>query len=167
MKLKKKKPPIRPEFTLFLSEEEVETQARDGDDLTYDGFRVFIDRERNNEIPRDDECLSMPGVFFSRVAGPNEHTRELAHPSIDIGAALILRPEPSNRFDKNAIQIVNPRTGGVIGYVPAPIARELADTAPIAKGGSGCVLGIWKKRGRVVGLRVVGSIGRTFGITTD
>lgn len=96
--------PPTAEFTLFLSQEEVETHARDGDDLTYDGFRVFIDVERNNEISRDDESLSMPGVFFSRVASPNEHTRELAQPSIDIGAVLILRPEPSNRFDKNAIE---------------------------------------------------------------
>jgi HIRAN domain len=93
--------------------------------------------------------------------------RELAHSSVDLGAMLLLQLEPSNPSDKNAIQIVNGQTGGVLGHVPARIAEELAATATFAKGGSGCIVGIWRKHGRVVGLRVVGSVGRTFGVTTE
>ncbi len=92
-----------------------------------------------SEIPTAAGCRLgvrwLPAGYAVRDQAPR------AHPSIDIGAMLILRPEPPNRFDKNATQIANPRTGGVIGYVPAPIASEFAATAPVAQGGSGLSLG--------------------------
>ena len=89
-----------------------------------------------------------------------------AHPSIDIGAMLILRPEPPNRFDKNAIANRQSSDRWSDRLCPGTDCKRVRGHGARGPGWFRFVLGIWKKR-RLVGLGVVGSVGRHFGITTD
>jgi hypothetical protein len=62
---------------------------------------------------------------------------------------------------------MNPATKGIVGYLPAGIASALANAPTLAAGGMAVVLGIWTKDDKNAALRILGSVGRNFGVTTD
>lgn len=43
-----------------------------------------------------------------------------------IGLPLDIEREPNNRYDVNAIQLLLPETGELLGYAPAPLSKQLA-----------------------------------------
>lgn len=59
------------------------------------------------------------------IAGTAHHGYDSVAAALRVGERLVLRREPANRHDPNAVEIVT--EGGVkLGYVPRAAARDLA-----------------------------------------
>lgn len=63
-----------------------------------------------------------------RVAGVTFEGRQEVISKLDGGEACLLKPEPQNPFDPNAIAVYVARTPDVehVGYVPREVAAEIA-----------------------------------------
>jgi HIRAN domain-containing protein len=88
-------------------------------------------------LGRDDPELRARGLRIASVAGAARHHAEaLELPSL--GAALVLRRDPGNEHDANAIQV---RFGDAqIGWVPRELAEELAGELDAGRTWSAAVL---------------------------
>jgi HIRAN domain len=86
-----------------------------------------IDRESGRFLARDAPELAGRGIRVGAVAGAGQHHAEaLATDAVAPGAPLLLRRDPDNPHDPNAIQ-VHPAGGGAqVGWVPRELAAELA-----------------------------------------
>ena len=71
-----------------------------------------------------DELLDRH-VFVTWVAGESHYPDALGHAEFAPGSPLVLRHEPDNPFDPNAIGIHNADETLKVGYVPAIIVRNL------------------------------------------
>lgn len=70
----------------------------------------------------DEEAKTTPMYEFY-VAGVQHHKLHTCIKEINVGDSLILMPEPTNRFDPNAVRIefasLNQGTEVMLGYVPS------------------------------------------------
>jgi hypothetical protein len=130
-------------------------------DVSFDGFWPYLDLGCTRRMPFDELCPDEPRVFYSNVAGVSFHAGQLQLSCFDVGQVVALVPEPTNTADTNAIQVVGSigKRMYPTGYVPAPIARQLAGVAQ-GQTGQGIVVQTFSKGGARVGLRIVGSFGR-------
>jgi hypothetical protein len=69
-----------------------------------------------------------PDVLFCKVAGASHRHDALQAAAFAPGSQIVLRPEPDNAYDKNAVQILDESGELFVGYVPAELSREVADT---------------------------------------
>jgi hypothetical protein len=78
-------------------------------------------------VGRDAPEVAGRGLRMSGVAGAAAHHAEaLASSAVAPGAAVVLRRDPSNEFDANAIAVDLPDGGPQLGWVPRELAAELA-----------------------------------------
>ncbi|HEY4894799.1 MAG TPA: HIRAN domain-containing protein [Solirubrobacteraceae bacterium] len=67
-----------------------------------------------------------PRAFYCKVAGAQHRPAALADKRFDHGSLVLLRPEPGNEFDPNAVGVWD-ATGKVqVGYVPSTLSAEVA-----------------------------------------
>jgi hypothetical protein len=90
------------------------------------GYHV-IDRESGRFLARDAPELAARGLRVASVAGAGQHHADaLLGDAVAPGQPLLLRRDPDNPHDPNAIQ-VHPAGGGAqVGWVPRELAVELA-----------------------------------------
>jgi hypothetical protein len=98
----------------------------DGGVVWIAGYQL-IDRETGRYLARDAPELKQERLYVAGVAGAGAHHAEaLASEAVAPGARLVLRRDPDNPHDPNAIQ-VHPSDGGdQVGWVPRELAAELA-----------------------------------------
>lgn len=87
--------------------------AHTGARLPGDGFEVIPDLS-GGQTPFD---------LIIEVAG-TRHQDGVQLDSVAVGDLVELRPEPSNKFDPNAIEVLH-SSGGRLGYVPKPYCEML------------------------------------------
>jgi HIRAN domain len=90
------------------------------------GYQV-VDRDSGRFLARDSPELAARGLRVAAVAGAGPHHAEaLLTDAVAPGSPLLLRRDPANEHDPNAIQ-VHPAAGGEqVGWVPRELAAELA-----------------------------------------
>jgi HIRAN domain len=90
------------------------------------GYHV-VDPESGRFLARDAPELAARGLRVASVAGAGQHHAEaLLSDAVAPGRPLLLRRDPANPHDPNAIQ-VHPADGGAqVGWVPRELAAELA-----------------------------------------
>ena len=89
-----------------------------------------------NSINQED---ILPGRHcFSKVVGMKFREKDLGHPlpyeEFHTGDELILKREPDNTYDRNAIRIYHKETDIFIGYIKSELAQTIA---PIMDNGTG------------------------------
>lgn len=87
--------------------------AHTGARLPGDGFEI---------IP-DLSGMLAPFDLIVEVAG-TRHQDDVQLGSVSVGDSVELRPEPTNKFDPNAIEVLH-SSGGRLGYVPKPYCEML------------------------------------------
>lgn len=87
--------------------------AHTGARLPGDGFEVFPDLSG----------VKVPFDLIIEVAG-TRYQDNVQLGSVAVGDLVELRPEPTNRYDQNAIEVLHP-SGGRLGYVPRPYCDML------------------------------------------
>ncbi|MDQ5822161.1 MAG: HIRAN domain-containing protein, partial [Actinomycetota bacterium] len=122
-----------------------------GDELDGRGF-YLRDAETGEPIRWLDPRLARAGAHVVRVAGTSYRPDELRDPGFEPGKALALVREPENLHDPNAIAVWSEDRAAQAGYVPAPVAAELAGVEEL------CGLALWEWRsvgGDRIGLRAL------------
>lgn len=87
--------------------------AHTGAKLPGDGFEV---------IP-DLSGVKTPFDLIFEVAG-TRHQIDIRLDSVSVGDSVTLRPEPTNTYDPNAIEVLH-SSGGRLGYAPRPFCEPL------------------------------------------
>ncbi len=96
----------------------------DGGIVWLAGFSV-VDPDTGRFVARD----ALPeDLRVAQVAGAFRHPDALASDAAAPGCPLVLRPEPDNEHDPNAVAVDLPG-GEHLGYVPRELAAELAEQA--------------------------------------
>jgi HIRAN domain len=90
------------------------------------GYSV-VDPDSGRFLARDAPELAARGLRIAPVAGAGQHHGDaLLTDAVRPGQPLLLRRDPANEHDPNAIQ-VHPADGGAqVGWVPRELAAELA-----------------------------------------
>ena len=103
------------------------------------GYSI-LDPQTGSFLARDAPELSARGLRVSGVAGAAQHhAGALARDDVAPGRALVLRRDPANPHDPNAIA-VHPAGGEQVGWVPREVAEELAPELDAGKPWSAVVL---------------------------
>lgn len=96
--------------------------------------------------------------FYTKVAGTTFEGRDeiieelYLSGNLDLGQELLLKRQPYNTHDRNAIAVVHPKTNEQVGFIPKATASNLA---PIMDSGIVC---------RAVVSAVTGGNGYNYGI---
>lgn len=105
---------------------------------------AWLQRERNQLLittpvgwvnPRSRSTWRA-GIFVFAIAGTGYHESAVTRGDFTPGSRLVLRREPDNQYDPNAIEIYASRARNRSGYVPKDRARRLA---PLIDGGTDIV----------------------------
>jgi hypothetical protein len=84
----------------------------------------LVDPETGDFLARDDPRVLERGLRVVGVAGASFHEEALQSDAAAPGRRLVLRPEPDNPHDPNAIA-VDTEDGAHLGFVPREVAPEL------------------------------------------
>jgi hypothetical protein len=118
-------PPERTEPIIFPATEETGTyKASDGTKLWRNGY-ALVDEYGSFlrwEAPEITEADSM----ICRVAGVSHRARELQQEEFAPGSLLLLRPEPNNAHDRNAVGVWDEAGQIQVGYLPREKAQGVA-----------------------------------------
>lgn len=128
-----------------------------GADMSFSGYDFFDSEGTPRDVGHGEAATEVdPGIWIMRLAGmrhnlPTHRAREIEPLSV-----VVLRSEPSNPVDPNAIAVHLP-DGMRAGYVPAAAARDLA---PILRAAgtdhiNAVVLGVYSVGSLPVGVRVM------------
>jgi hypothetical protein len=111
--------------TVDVTFEERYWYPEEGGQVWLAGFSV-VDPESGQFLARDAPELAERGLRTAAVAGAARHHAEaLASDAVEPGRALILRRDPGNEYDPNAIAVFS-SDGDQVGFVPREVAEELA-----------------------------------------
>lgn len=116
--------PADPPFELHLEERRYETDGEDGQPLHGYGY-VFRD-EHERALSWDDPLATGHGIEVVKVAGTSHRFAVLQDDAFAPGSPLSLRPEPKNKFDRNAVGIWDKNGRLQVGYVPAEQCEDVA-----------------------------------------
>jgi hypothetical protein len=109
----------------------------DGGEVWLSGYQL-VDPVSGSYLARDAPLLAERGLRVSGVAGTQFRPRALDSEALAPGRALVLRREPANEHDPNAIAV---DAGGVhVGFVPRELAAELAPELDAGRPWSAVVL---------------------------
>ena len=98
----------------------------DGGQVWIAGYQV-VDEQTGRYLARDAPELLARGLHVAGVAGAGAHHAEaLATEAVAPGRPLVLRRDPDNPHDPNAIQVHPTGGGDQVGWVPRELAAELA-----------------------------------------
>jgi hypothetical protein len=117
--------------------------------------RGYTLRDGERSLAWTSPRLAEAGVEVVKVAGTSYRLDELQDPGFAPGSPLMLRPEPENPHDPNAVGVLNAAGSAQAGYVPRDRAEAL-----VARLGSEALetLALWEWRspdGRRYGLRIL------------
>ena len=79
----------------------------------------------NQNQPTPIQHPSASQTFETKVAGVTFEGRQAVVASLQYGEAVVLKREPSNRYDANAIRVERV-DGAQIGYLPKELAARIA-----------------------------------------
>jgi HIRAN domain len=91
---------------------------------------TLTDPDTGDFLSRDDPKLAERGLLVVAVAGARFHDEVLQSEEASPGRRLLLRPEPDNEHDPNAVA-VDTEAGEHLGFVPRGVAIE-ADWAAVS-----------------------------------
>ena len=117
--------------------------------------RGYTLREGERSLSWTSPRLGEAGVVVVKVAGTSYRLDELQDPNFAPGSALVLRPEPENPHDPNAVGVWTADGTAQAGYVPRERAAAFAERL---RGESLEALALWEWRsgdGRRYGLRIL------------
>jgi HIRAN domain len=124
---------------------EVELEERywypeDGGQVWIAGYNV-IDAESGRYLARDEPQLAARGLRVAAVAGAARHHADaLASDAAAPGKPLVLRRDPENPHDPDAIAVHAEGGGEQLGWVPRELAEELAGEIDAGREWSAVVL---------------------------
>lgn len=117
--------------------------------------RGYVLRDGERSLSWTSPALTEAGIEVVKVAGTSYRLDDLQDSGFAPGSPLLLRPEPDNPHDRNAIGVWSQTGSAQAGYVPkeqaAALTRRLRDEALET-------LALWEWRGadqRRVGLRIL------------
>lgn len=67
----------------------------------------------------------MPELHETKISGVTFNNRQHIIRALKVDDAVILRRNPSNAFDRNAVEVWS-LTSGMIGYIPKDLAAQIA-----------------------------------------
>lgn len=119
-------PPSADVLRLKLSAGTFEFESDDEEVIRGRGLEMQ-DQASGALIHDDDPRLRDAGVFVTKVAGVSRRMRELQRDSFRPLEPLLLRREPENPHDANAIAVFDRKGRTTIGYVPREDAGAIAE----------------------------------------
>lgn len=140
-------------------------EAEDGTTIWCGGYTPIDD---DGEFLREaDHHTSDPRCFFCHVAGTSYRRDVLQRDGLKPGAAVLLRPEPDNKHDRDAIAIWDPSGPVQLGYIPADlspvIGAQVSAGRNVSEAFGGLIITEFRRgseSGPRVGLRIlVGPVG--------
>jgi hypothetical protein len=81
-------------------------------------WRGFVLQDRRSDLLEQH-------VFVTLVAGISHHPDAADLPDFAPGDDIVLRPQPDNPFDPNAIAVWNASGSAQVGCLPAVVVRDL------------------------------------------
>ena len=94
----------------------------DGGEVWVAGYHLVDDA--GNFLARDAPQLAARGLIVAGVAGVSHRPDALASDEAAPGRPLMLRPEPDNEHDPNAVAVLL-ASGEPLGYVPRELAPQV------------------------------------------
>jgi len=117
--------PAASNIKLHVVEENEPFTADDGKRIWASGYTV-IDDTTGSFMSLADQHFDNPHCLLCHVAGVTHRPEALQDPRFAPGHGLLLRPEPTNPYDHNAVGIWD-ATGEVqLGFVPAEHSEQIA-----------------------------------------
>jgi HIRAN domain len=128
----------------------------DGSTLWCAGYTPVA--EDGTFMPIAEHRVSDPRCTFSNVAGVSHRAEALQEKCFSPGAKIMLRPEPTNAYDSNAVAVWDDSGTVQVGYVPATLSERVAESFRNGNPLSGVVISEFRlnsKHGKRVGLHVL------------
>jgi len=151
---------IRPTTPTTITVKVIEdTHLFDGDDgstLWCGGYTPVDDDGTFMRI--SEHRASDPRCIYSNVAGVSHRAEALQQKCFSPGEEIILRPEPTNVYDANAVAVWDNSGTVQVGYVPASLSARVAQNFRDGNPLGGIVICEFRrgsKRGKRVGLHVL------------
>ncbi|MGZ4276447.1 MAG: HIRAN domain-containing protein [Solirubrobacteraceae bacterium] len=114
-----------PDVVVHVEREDRYWYPHDGGVVWLAGYQL-VDPESGRWLARDAPELAARGLRVAGVAGAaRHHAAALQSEAAAPGSALVLRRDPGNAHDPNAIA-VDSAAGEQLGWVPRELAAELA-----------------------------------------
>jgi len=101
---------------------------------------------------------SDPRCIYSNVAGVSHRAEPLQQDCFSPGEQIMLRPEPTNAYDANAVSVWDSSGTVQVGYVPAVLSARVAEEFRSGNPLGGMVISEFRqgsKHGKRVGLHVL------------
>lgn len=117
--------------------------------------RGYTLRDGEHSLAWTSPRLAEAGIQVVKVAGTSYRLDELQDPGFAPGSTLLLRPEPDNPHDLNAVGVWNADGSAQAGYVPRDRARQIGARLASEKLEA---VALWEWRspdGRRYGLRIL------------
>ena len=112
----------------------------DGGQVWLAGYQV-VDPGSGSYLARDAPALTERGLRVAAVAGAARHHAEaLGSDALAPGQPLVLRRDPANPHDANAIAVFPAGGGEQAGWVPRELAAEIAPDLDAGRPWSAVVL---------------------------
>lgn len=99
--------------------------ANDGTKLWQRGY-IPVDPTTSAYLTWDAPELRDVGACICRVAGVSFRAEALQRDEFSPGRSVVLRPEPDNRHDRNAVAVFDDGARVQVGYLPREIAPSVA-----------------------------------------
>lgn len=106
-------------------------EAEDGTSIWCAGYTP-VDQDGQFLREADHHTLD-PRCFFCRVAGTSYRRDTLQREDLKPGTPVLLRPEPDNQHDPNAIAVWDPSGEVQLGYIPAELSPVLQTRVPAGR----------------------------------
>jgi restriction system protein len=119
------------EVSVSVVEDTHTFDADDGTTLWCGGYTP-ID-EDGAFLKADDHRTSDPRCFYCSVAGTSYRRDALQKGGLKPGAQVLLRPEPQNEHDPNAIAVWDASGTVQLGYIPADLSPHLVAQVPAGR----------------------------------
>jgi hypothetical protein len=136
-----------------------DTHLFDGDDGSTVWCGGYTPVDDNGAFMRISEHqASDPRCIYSNVAGVSHRVDALQQNCFSPGEEIILRPEPTNVYDANAVAVWDNSETVQVGYVPASLSAQVAEAFRNGNPLGGVVICEFRqgsKRGKRVGLHVL------------
>jgi hypothetical protein len=130
----------QPAMTVEVAFEERYWYPEDGGEVWLAGYQV-VDPESGRFLPRDAPQLEARGLRVAAVAGAaRHHAGALASEAAAPGRPLVLRRDPDNEHDPDAIAVHADGGGEQLGWVPRELAAQLAGELDAGREWSAVVL---------------------------
>ena len=110
--------------TIHVVEDTHTFEGDDGDTIWCGGYAPISDDGIFLSV--SEHRTSDPRAFYCRVAGAKYRPSALADKRFAHGSQIVLRAEPDNKYDENAVGIWDASGRLHVGYVPATLSSEIA-----------------------------------------